>query len=516
MHRRSPVCLLIAGFAAFSSPRLYAQSEIVGQVRTESGLHRALFRVPQGAISVNLPDDLAAGDMVSGTVYTDATGKNPKEVTKNSGEITGYVIEMPGQKTNASDRHFRWSVPTDVPDGASAILLLDKKNKVIGRCSVPVIRKSSGRDTAGISLPRGAQAGTMASVLGPFSGSPDSSVTVGGKNADIIAESPRKLVFQTPADVVGQTTIKVAKGNLTATGPFSSLSLQTGVTKPSLLAGETAVMNATVLGLNGLGEPASMVIVNHDPGTISLAGGSVQHVVIQPGEASGGTFTLTRTLTGVKGGSFDITVAVNILPSAVIPVDGITGRAVDRWSNAQRVPVSEAARSLIISGVQAARPQLDQLLAPQLGFRADAGTVLDWLVREYCFALRDRQLAAEGLLGFRRSAPRITGNAFAPQNPGSPAPRAVSLEASDVSRSSFSQFIAQLLARLTPSDPLGSLVVTSRPDRLPIAIDQVQSAASYTTGTFVLSVGKHTVKVGSCTQSVTVNPNQQATMSCPP
>ena len=92
----------------------------------------------------------------------------------------------------------------------------------------------------------------------------------------------------------------------------------------------------------------------------------------------------------------------------------------------------------------------------------------------------------------------------------------VSIDAPDVQRFSFSQFLAQILVRLTPSDPLGNLVVTSRPDRAAIVVDQAAGADYFTTRSFVLSVGQHTVRVASCNQSVVVKANQQSRISCPP
>jgi hypothetical protein len=158
---------------------------------------------------------------------------------------------------------------------------------------------------------------------------------------------------------------------------------------------------------------------------------------------------------------------------------------------------------------------MDRLLMPQLAFRADLGTEVDWLVREYCFDLRDRKLSGR-LAMFLPPRHRSFANSFAPQNPAPPGRGPVSLDASDVGRYSFTQFLAQLLNRLTPSDPLGNLVVTSQPDRQAITIDQATGADYLTARSFVLSVGKHTIRVASCNQSITVNPNQQATMSCPP
>ncbi|HEV3331351.1 MAG TPA: hypothetical protein VG096_10240 [Bryobacteraceae bacterium] len=515
MRQRFSIRLLLLALGALLGSGIRAQSDIVGEVLSENGLHRAKFQVPQGVIRVNLPDDVSAGDSISGTVYTEPSGKNPKELTTNTGEITGYVVEMPGQKAKTSDRHFHWGVPVTVAGGVIPILLRDRKNKIVGHCNLPINSNPGEPPPTEIDLPLGAEAGSMTSVWGPFGGASGASVSVGGKDADVIAESPRKLVFVTPTDVVGRSTLQVRSGTLSASAPFFTLGLQLGATKTSLMSGETAIMSATVTGLQDLRQPATLIIVNHEPGTVALAGGPAQEITIQPAEVRpDGTFAITRVLTGVKGGAYLISVAATRPPSAQVPIDRLVGRTVDGWSMAQNVPISAEARSLIVSDVVAARPQLDRLLLSQVAFRADIGTELDWLVRDYCFNLRDLKLGGRLAESFPPRHRRVA-NSFVPQGGAQPG-RAVSLDASDVRRFSFTQFLAQLLARLTPSDPLGNLVVTSRPDRQAIAVDQVTGADYLTTRSFVLSVGKHTIRVASCNQSVTVNANQQATVSCPP
>jgi len=340
-------------------------------------------------------------------------------------------------------------------------------------------------------------------------------VSVGGKNADVIAESPRKMIFQTPPSIVGTSTIEVRAGTVSASGSFSLVAIKPSVSARLLTPGQTAVMTLVISGLADLKEPASLVIVNHEPATVSLAGGPVQHVVIEPGMAgAGGTFTLTRTLTGEKGGGFNITAVISRSPSGQIPAERITFRSVDGWSKAQGVPITPEARTAIGSDVIASAPQLDRLLMPQLGQRADPGTQLDWLVRAYCFDLRDRKLAAArvGKLFSPRSG---IVRSWAPQQPAGARPP-VSIEAPDVQRFSFSQFIAQTLVRLTPSDPLGNLVVTSRPDRAAVVVDRAAGADFFTNRSFVLSVGQHMVRVASCNQTVIVKANQQTRISCPP
>ena len=497
------------GAVVFLDSGARAQTDLVGEVRTENGLHRAAFTVPQGVIRVNVPDDLSVGDSISGTVYTEPDkGKNQKDLEKNTSEIASYVVELTGQKTNSSERRFRWSVPITAAGGVIPILLRDPKGKLVGRGNLPVNPSPAGPAPSQIDLPSGAQAGSFASAWGPFAGPADTSVGVGGKSADIIAESPRKLVFQTPPDAAGQTVLDVRKGTLSASGSLFVLGVRGGPAKSPLRSGETTIITATVSGLNGLQQPASLVLVNHTPGTVTLDGGPVQQLVIQPAQvAADGTYTLSRTIRALTDGRFDISVAVSRAAAADLPLERLAGRTVDAWSMQQRVPISSEARSLIISGVRDAQPQLNRLFAPQLALRADRSTELDWLVRSYCFELRDRSLVRR--LANKPYSPRTPmARAFVPQSSSG------SLEAPDVRRYSFTQFLSQLLDRLTPSDPLGDLEVSSQPDRQPIVVDNVTFEA-LTNNNVVLSVGKHTVRVGSCTQSVIVNPNQRAAVRCP-
>jgi hypothetical protein len=515
MRAKPQVWVAMLLVIAFPRTGTRAQVDISGEVVTESGLHRASFRVPQGIIHVNYPDDLAVGDTITGSVYTEPAGKDQKEMDRNSSEISGYVVEMPGQQAKTSDRRFRWSVPAQTA-GVIPLLLRDRKGKIITRCDLPVSPTPAPPAEGGIDLPTAGQSGAFASVWGPFANPRGpTTVTVGGQNVDVLAESPRKMVFQTPASFAGSSTIEVRTGTVSAVGPFSLLGIKPSVTARVLTPGQTAVMTLVISGLEDLKQPASLVIVNHEPATVSLAGGPVQHVTIEPGAVgAGGTFTLTRTLTGEKGGGFNITAAISRSPSSQIPAERITTKSVDSWSRAQGVPVTPAARSAIASDVAAARPQLDSFLMPQLGQRADPGTELDWLVRAYCFDLRDRKLAG-ARVGRLFDSRRGIEKSWAPQQ-RSGSGQTVSIDAPDVQRFSFSQFLAQILVRLTPSDPLGNLVVTSRPDRAAIVVDQAADTDYFTTRSFVLSVGQHTVKVASCNQSVLVKANQQTRMSCPP
>jgi hypothetical protein len=281
-------------------------------------------------------------------------------------------------------------------------------------------------------------------------------------------------------------------------------------------AGTTTAMTVLVLGLQGLKEPALLLIVNHEPGIVALSGGPVQQIAISPADIQpDGTFRLTRTLTGEHGGGYNITVLVSPPPASQIPLGRLAARTIDSWSRSTEIEVAPEAQSRILSDVAAARPQLDTLFRAQQLFHADPATLLDWLVRDYCFDLRDQKLGIPNAVGFRSPLPSVA-RAFASfivlaADSGA----TVSLQTSDVTRFSFLQYLARFLGAHAPSRPYGSLFVASQPDKQLITIDQATGPDQFTTRMFVVSVGGHFVQVGACQENVTVSPNQQATVNCP-
>ena len=104
----------------------------------------------------------------------------------------------------------------------------------------------------------------------------------------------------------------------------------------------------------------------------------------------------------------------------------------------------------------------------------------------------------------------VLGNAFLQQPAVS-----FSIVASDVRGFSFVQFLGRLLARLTPSQAVGDLIVTSEPTNQMITIDLASGQDYFTARSFVVSVGAHTVSVASCREVVRVNAYQKVTMNCP-
>lgn len=539
--RPKTACVTATALACLAAARLClgASADVSAESRSEAGLNRAFFYLPQGTIRVNYPDDAAAGDTVSGTVFVEPAGANQQQQDQNGAVLSGYVVEMPGARTAVSGAHFLWRIPGAVASGVVPIVLRDRSNRVVTECSLPVHPRPMPPESGPVDLPLGAQVASLISAWGPFDPSSETVISVGGKNSALVAQSPRKIVFQVPPGVTGETQIEVRNGGLSARGPFRSLGLSVSATRQSMPSGTTITMTVQVTGLEGLEEPVSLLLVNHEPDVVNLSGGPVQQITISPADVQyGGPFRLTRTITGEQGGGYHLTVLASLPLASQLPLPRIAARTLDSWSRSSNVEIAPEARSLILSGIAEVRPQLDALFREQLVFMAEPSSLLDGLVRDYCFDLRDRKLHVPtlggirpprngifaGLLDSASIGGRALGSPFAFASRSLFADRppyaadsgaSITLQASDVSHFSFVQYLADFLARHAPTRPLGSLLVTSAPDKQLITIDQTTGSDYFTSRMFVVSVGDHIIKVANCQEKVTVSPNQQSTVNCP-
>lgn len=71
------------------------------------GLFVARLVTPQGIVRLNLPDDMAAGDTISGTVSVEPGGSSDTEKAQNTSVLTGYVFDLgDGNKVKAGQPTF--------------------------------------------------------------------------------------------------------------------------------------------------------------------------------------------------------------------------------------------------------------------------------------------------------------------------------------------------------------------------------------------------------------------------
>jgi len=274
-----------------------------------TGLQSTTFGTPQGEIIFNLSDDLLAGDTISGSIYVKPEGQTAKEKARNSDKLGDYVIEMENQKVNSSSltfQAFKWIIPEDV-FGISTLVLKDKKGKEVARTRILIVPVSMETGSEYKLQEIGQQGGSI-EVMGKFDGDfSTTGLSIGGEDAPIIAESPRRMVAYNNSKNFGVTEIEVRENGTSVKGEFRNIGIELSSPKLDLLKGEQTTLTVKVLGLEGIKNPVPLVLENKSPSIIRMGGGEVQEITIMPNQVQDGVYTMRRPLTGIKRGSFTIT-----------------------------------------------------------------------------------------------------------------------------------------------------------------------------------------------------------------
>ena len=271
-----------------------------GQVQQEAknGLSTTTFNTPQGRVVLSLPNDMRAGDTITGTVIAERRGSTEP--------IAGYSMQIADKNTALSIPVFTFVAPGA---GSMPLILKNSAGTEVGRAVIP-IQPASTAAPSNLVLPPFGQNGRPLMIPGKFDGdASNTSVTIGGKPVDVIAESPRKVVIQIPPGPNGPTTITVTEQGKTTTGAFRNVGVNLSAPKTSLMKGEKTTVTVQVSGLQGIKQNLPMDLVT--TGVVNMEGGNTQHITIQPSEVqAGGTASLTRTLTGITPGTFNVTATV--------------------------------------------------------------------------------------------------------------------------------------------------------------------------------------------------------------
>jgi len=315
---------------------------------TASGLNVTTFDTLVGTVTVNLPDDLAAGDTISGTVIAEVKKQTlPKDEindqpstdqAKAMDELRGYVVEVadqatpvkkpdgnlidfckaPGEKVNSNiiDVCKTWSVPPTT--SSIPVVLKNAAGTVLGKARVPVAPRAEiakamipGKNSEVYSTPAFGQAGKPISIKGQMGNFEDMAINIGNQTARFLASSPRKMTVESPRDVKGLSDIEIRyKGKSVAKCVYRSIGVRLSAEKLNLMKGEQTSLAVTLAGLIGLLSPVSVQLTNKSPGTISMSGGDAQLLDINPADVNGDTYTTKLVLTGIQAGGFVISAVV--------------------------------------------------------------------------------------------------------------------------------------------------------------------------------------------------------------
>jgi hypothetical protein len=126
------------------------------------------------------------------------------------------------------------------------------------------------------------------------------------------AGSSNAFVFRIPPDTTpGEHTIEF-KGAVSGQYKLGVLGVEGSIDQNQLWRNQSTTMRLRVIGTD---ERLPLEIVNKAPGTITVDGGSSQ-VITSPGGANN---AITRSVTGIRKGDFNIEYSLNLPACGVVP-----------------------------------------------------------------------------------------------------------------------------------------------------------------------------------------------------
>ena len=194
------------------------------------GVHTLEFNAQGGRIRIFLPDDLSAGDRVSSSfrIYPDGTTAEARE--KNSALLSGLIVETSYFSAPVGEGSVTFEVPKNAGGSTMVFTLVGKDGKRLGSSRVPVkfpeqgARRPEKPTPFDYQCPVVGQAGRLIEIKGPFDG--DFGTTdfkVGGVKPFVLSESPRKLVFESPAEVSGTVDLILNEQEVVVNRPYTCL-----------------------------------------------------------------------------------------------------------------------------------------------------------------------------------------------------------------------------------------------------------------------------------------------------
>jgi hypothetical protein len=505
-------CLAFLLLAPSSNP-VSAQSE--GDVQVSGGVSTASFATPQGTIRVHVSADAAPGDTISGIILAEPAGATPQEQQANLGTLTGLVVDLEGQQAKVAERRYEWTVPVALRMARATMTLRGAGGRVVSQLPVPVDPQAAlppGTGAAAVDMPAEMQSGRPVTIRARSDGRlQGKSVNVAGSQAELLAASPRQVVFRANETQFGEVPVRYTDGGMTAEGRVRVMGVRLSATGTQLVRGQRATLTTTVTGLGGITEPATLSFRNLTPANVQLEGREPR-VTIRPSDVKAdGTYTDTRRLTGVQAGTFQIIASISRPALSRFDMPATITAVVNNWEVRARFRIAQDARTAIQRSILDARRPLEDFLRQQELNGADPRSLFQALLSHYCYDLRDNRLASNRSASGSTPRQPVLLAVSMQQPPASP-----EVTPNEVRRWSFSQFLSDLIARAS-SQSIGYLFVTSAPERAGITIDG-QRKSELTNRRFVTSVGNHDVQVDRspkpCRMSVSISALQTSVVAC--
>lgn len=274
-----------------------------------SGIVTQDLETRAGVVRVVLPDDIRAGDTISGTVTAEPAGRTEEERRRNFAQLSDFRIAI--ERVPASLRLVcsegvclgSESLTFAVPGPRVEIELRSGAGRRLDR--VRIDSGPPGPPVERLAPPPLGQQGRPIAIAGPFDGDIGTTrIAIGGEPAAILAESPRAAVVRVPSGPPGSAPLRISEAGVGREFPFRSISVSLRAASLSLQRGESTMLTVIVEGLPPTIETEMVPLTLAGSETIRLDGGNRQTVMLRPNAAGRAQFE--RQIVARSPGPFQI------------------------------------------------------------------------------------------------------------------------------------------------------------------------------------------------------------------
>lgn len=300
------------------------------------GLISVRMGTPEGTVYVSIPFYAVPGEKVSWSAKASPSGTTQEDLKKNERRLRDHELEIgggyfpltenpaatiiaaPNLEINLTEgKKKREKIRASVPFCSSVPVLIvpdstipDSIGTELGAAKTATT--DPGKPTGEFSLScngiNEATAGWPVRIPGVFDGlAENTEATVNGKPVQVEAETKSGVVISSPNWSTGLSDVQIREGSARAECTFRNVAIFLSADKLNLHSDETTTMHLKVQGLEKIKEPRYLALVNRSRSVISISGGNSQLITIHPSDVNeGGEYNQTRTLTGIRRGSFTI------------------------------------------------------------------------------------------------------------------------------------------------------------------------------------------------------------------
>ena len=289
-------------------------------VKYEEQYKTVIFYNKSAIIKILLPDDIRAGDQISGTIIIEHNNAILGKDELVSGQISdtyNYQVEINDTKLNINNQLFSFALADNRISKYFVIGLKNREGKLLASSkffydSSAIIVNNTPRDTShSFELPNISELSAPIQIKGQFDGNSSNTKCIINNTAlQIMTETPRKALVTIKEHVSGIVNFKIVENNKELNKEIRIIDLQLNVSKTKLTKGEKTNLNISVEGLKNLKSNIFLQLTSF--GAVNMKGGNNQTINIQPNEIkSNGFWTAKRTLVGIEDGDFMVNAKVS-------------------------------------------------------------------------------------------------------------------------------------------------------------------------------------------------------------